>query len=73
MRPSSVGMMVASAFEPPSVGMMASSAVTVTAIIFLVLNSLLSFNLEEICFMKILHEDTLSILEFERNINRPYA
>ena len=54
MRPSSVGLMDASAVEPPSVGMMATSAITVTSTLFLVPNSLLSFNLEENGFIKIL-------------------
>ena len=43
-----------SAVEPSSVGMMDTSAVTATANLFLVPNSLLSFNLEENGFMKIL-------------------
>ena len=54
MQPSSVGPMAALAVEPPSVEMTATSAVTLTATIFLVPNSLLSFNLEENGFMKIL-------------------
>ena len=65
MRTSSVGLMAASAVEPPSVEMMATLAVTVTSTLFIVPNSLLSFNLEENGF----YEDTTSILEFERNIN----
>ena len=51
---SSVGMMAASAFEPSSFGMMDTSAVTETANVFLIPNSLLSFNLEENGFMEIL-------------------
>ena len=54
MQPSSVGLIAALAVEPPSVGMMATSTVTVTSTLFLVPNSLLSFNLEENGFMKIL-------------------
>ena len=54
MQLSSVGLMAASAVEPSSVGMMDTSAVTATANLFLVPNSLLSFNLEENGFMKIL-------------------
>ena len=54
MRPSSVGTMDASAVEPPSIEMTAKSAVTVKSTIFLLPNSLLSFNLEENGFMKIL-------------------
>ena len=45
MRPSSVGSMAASAVEPPSVEMTATSSVTVTVTLFLVPNSILSFNL----------------------------
>ena len=51
---SSVGIMAALAVEPSSFGMMDTSAVTATANVFLVLNSLLSFNLEENGFMEIL-------------------
>ena len=47
MRLSSVGLMSASVVEPPYVGMMATSEVTVIETLFLVPNSLLSFNLEE--------------------------
>ena len=46
--------MDASAIEPSSVGMMTISAVSVTETLFLVTNSLLSFNIEENGFMKIL-------------------
>ena len=46
--------MAASAVEPPSVDITATLTVIVTATIFLVPNSLLSFNLEENGFMKIL-------------------
>ena len=46
MRPSSVGLISASVVEPSSVGMMTTLAVTATATLFLVPNSLLSFNLE---------------------------
>ena len=52
--PSSVGMMAASALEPSSVGNMDTSSVTKTSNLFLVPNSLLSFNLEGNSFMKIL-------------------
>ena len=58
MRPSSVGLVAALAVEPPSVEMTATSAVTLTATIFLVPNSLLSFNLEENGFMKILRKSS---------------
>ena len=51
MRPLSVGLMDASAVEPPSVGMMDTSAVSVTETLFLIPNSLLTFNLEENSFM----------------------
>ena len=54
MRPSSVGPMAEPTVEPPSVGMMDTSAVTATANVFLIPNSLLSFNLEENGFMEIL-------------------
>ena len=54
MRPSSVGMMAALEVEPPSVGMMDILVVTVTSTFFLVPNSILSFNLVENSFMKIL-------------------
>ena len=47
MQPSSIGLMAASAVDPPSVWMMAAFTVTVTATLFIVPNSLLSFNLEE--------------------------
>ena len=52
--PSFVGLMAALEVEPLSVGMMDTLAVTETATIFLVPNSLLYFNLEENDFMKIL-------------------
>ena len=52
--PSSVGLMDASAVEPTSNEMTATSAVTVTSTLFLVPNSLLSFNREENGFIKIL-------------------
>ena len=54
MRPLSVGLMSALAVKQSSVGMMATAEVTATAITFLVPNSLLSFNIEENGFMKIL-------------------
>ena len=54
MRPLSVGLMSALAVKQSSVGMMATVEVTATAITFLVPNSLLSFNIEENGFMKIL-------------------
>ena len=54
MRPSSVGPMAASAVEPPPLEITATSVVTVKSTIFLLPNSLLSFNLEENGFMKIL-------------------
>ena len=47
MRLPSVGPMAASAVEPPSIEMTATLSVTVTETLFLVLNSLLSFDLEE--------------------------
>ena len=46
--------MAALAVEPPCVEITATLAVPVAATSFLVLNSLLSFNLEENGFMKIL-------------------
>ena len=55
MQLSSVGPTDASAVEPPSVDIMATFEVTVTATLFLLPNSLLSFNIEENGFMKILH------------------
>ena len=54
MQPSSVGPMDVSAVEPPSIEMEATLAVTVTETLFLVPNSIISFNLEENGFMKIL-------------------
>ena len=54
MRLSYVGLMSESEVEPPSVEMTAALAVTVTATIFPVPYSLLSFNLEENGFMKLL-------------------
>ena len=51
---SSVGLMAASSVEQSSVEMTATLAVTVTETLFLVPNSLFSFNLEEKGFMKIL-------------------
>ena len=54
IRPSSVGPMAASAVEPPSVEITTTLAVTITATLFIVPNSLLSFNLEENGFMNIL-------------------
>ena len=52
MPSSSVSMMALSSVEPPSVDMTDTSEVTVTAILFLLPNSLLSFNLNENGFMK---------------------
>ena len=52
MRPLSVGLMDAWIVKPSSVGMMATLAATVTSTIFLVPNSLLSFNLKENSLMK---------------------
>ena len=46
--------MAALAIELSYVGIMDTSAVTVTTTLFLVPNSLLTFNLEENSFMKIL-------------------
>ena len=60
MRSSSVGSMNASVVELLFVDMTDTLAVTVTATLFLVPNSLLSFNIEENGF----YEDTTSILEF---------
>ena len=60
MRPSSVGQMAASAVDLSSVGMMDTLEITATSTLFIVTNSLLSFNLEENGY-----EDTTSILEFE--------
>ena len=54
MQPSSVGPMDVLAVEPPSIEMEATLAVTVTETLFLVPNSIISFNLEENGFMKIL-------------------
>ena len=54
MQPSSVGPMAALTVEPLSVEITVASEVTVTANLFLVPNSLLSFNLEGYSFMKIL-------------------
>ena len=54
MRPLSVRLMAALVVEPSSVEMMATSAVSVTATLFLVPNSLLSFNIEGNGFVKIL-------------------
>ena len=54
MKPSYFGLMSALAAELPFVDMTATSSVTVTATLFLVPDSILSFNLEENGFMKIL-------------------
>ena len=54
VRSSSVGPMDALTVEPPYVDMMATSSVTVTETLFLVPKSILSFNLKENGFMKIL-------------------
>ena len=53
MRPSSIGMMAELAVETPSVRITATLEVDVAATLFIVPNSLLSFNIQGNGFMKI--------------------